>query len=213
MAAHDGITAVILAGGGGRRMFPGTGTGGDKGLVRLGGKPLIAHIADSLEHQAARVIVNANSDPALYSQFGLAVVADAEPDQGPLAGLLAAMDWIQAQRLPSRAVMSVSTDTPFLPHDLIARLSAVSAEGPAIASSLDRLHPVIGLWPLSLRDALAEALAQKRRSVEKFALRYEAIAVPFALRTIGAETVDPFFNINTPEDLALARAILSQAPV
>lgn len=210
MGIDQNIAAVVLAGGGGRRMFPDNVTGGDKALVTLGGKPLIQHIIEALRGQTGPIIVNANENADRFGFLGLPVVPDAEPDQGPLAGLLAAMNWTLRSATTSTAVVSVSTDTPFLPPDLVHRLSTAAITGrPAIASSLDRLHPVIGLWPLTLRDALAESLREQRRSVEKFAASHGAIAVPFALRTMGSRTVDPFFNTNTPEDLAFAEAVLA----
>jgi molybdenum cofactor guanylyltransferase len=210
MGIHQNIAAVVLAGGGGRRMFPESAAGGDKALVPLGGKPLIAHIVESLSGQTRHIIVNANAHADRFAFLGLHVVPDAKPDQGPLAGLLAAMDWTLRSAATSTAIVSVSTDTPFLPPDLVIRLvAAANVGGPAIAASLDRLHPVIGLWPLTLRDALAQSLREQRRSVESFAKRHDAIAVPFALRTMGARTVDPFFNANTPDDLAYAEAVLA----
>lgn len=191
-------------------MFPDSGTGGNKALVALGGKPLIAHIIESLIGQTRQIIVNANADADRFTFLGLHVIPDAEPDQGPLAGLLAAMDWTLRSAATSTAIVSVSTDTPFLPPDLVIRLAAAAKTGrPTIAASLDRLHPVIGLWPLTLRDGLAKSLHEQRRSVENFAKRHDAIAVPFALRTMGSRTVDPFFNANTPEDLAYAEAVLA----
>lgn len=210
MGIHQNIVAVILAGGGGRRMFPDSAPGGDKALVALGGKPLIAHIVESLSGQTRQIIVNANGNADRFAFLGLHVVPDAEPDQGPLAGLLAAMDWSLRSAATSTAIVSVSTDTPFLPPDLVVRFAEAANMGrPAIAASLDRLHPVIGLWPLTLRDALAKSLHEQRRSVENFAKRHDAIAVPFALRTMGPRTVDPFFNANTPEDLDYAEAVLA----
>lgn len=209
---HDKIAAVILAGGGARRMFPHSETGGDKALSLLAGAPMIAHVVARVRSQVPHVLVNANGNPARFGDlFGnLPIVADSEPDRGPLAGLLAAMDHLLRGATSHSALLSVSTDTPFLPEDLAERLCEAAGHGAAIAASQGRRHPVIGFWPLSLRDALAESLEQGQRSVEKFALRQQAIEVPFPLRTIGARTVDPFFNANTPQDLALAAAILSE---
>ena len=128
--------------------------------------------------------------------------------QRPLAGLLAAFDWAGRQDPPVEAVVSVSTDTPFLPANLVARLNAHSDDGAAIASSEGRIHPVVGLWPVALRPVLETALSERRRSVEKFARLIEAVEVPFPHVTIGSRSVDPFFNANTPGDLELAREIL-----
>ena len=191
-------------------MFPDSATGGNKALVRLGGRPLIAHIVESLSAQTPHIIVNANADAGCFAFLGLPVIPDAQPDQGPLAGLLAAMDWTLRSAPGATAIVSVSTDTPFLPPDLVNRLSQVAVnERPAIAASLERLHPVIGLWPLTLRDALEQSLSAQRRSVENFAKHHDAIAVPFTLRTMGSRAVDPFFNANTPEELAYAEEVLA----
>ncbi len=209
MHKHAHISGVILAGGGGRRMFPDKREGGDKSLVRLAGAPLIGHVIGRLAGQVDRIIINANADPGRYSQFGVEVVPDiGGPDQGPLAGLLAAFDWAGRQDPPVEAVVSVSTDTPFLPANLVARLNAHSDDGAAIASSEGRIHPVVGLWPVALRPVLETALSERRRSVEKFARLIEAVEVPFPHVTIASRSVDPFFNANTPGDLELAREIL-----
>lgn len=191
-------------------MFPANPAGGDKGLTALAGQPMIAHVIAHLAPQVPRLIINANGDPERFAHFGLEVVQDAgEPDQGPLAGLLAAMAWAERSAPDVSAILSVSTDTPFLPADLAARLAAEAGTGAAIAASLGRIHPVIGLWPLTLRESLVRALAERRRSVEKFAHQSDAVAVAFAPVTIEGQTIDPFFNANTPEDLAKAHALLA----
>lgn len=210
MSIHHTITGVVLAGGGGRRMFPQSATGGDKAFVPLRGKPIIVHAVHALRCEVADIVVNANGAADRFAFLDLPVVADAMPDQGPLAGLLAAIDWVLSRPTPASAIVSVSTDTPFLPLDLVTRLrTAAASNQPAIASSQGRIHPVIGLWPVTLRDALAESLREGRRSAEMFAKRHDAIEVPFALRTIGSRTVDPFFNANTPQELAYAEDVLS----
>lgn len=189
-------------------MFPQSPTGGDKTRVSLAGRSMLDHVAERIAPQVATLVINANQAADHMLGLGLPVVPDHVPDRGPLAGLLAAMDWALQRGGSFSAVLSVSTDTPFLPENLVRNLARERPHGPAVAASQGRLHPVIGLWPLKLRDEIATALAEQRRSVEKFALRHEAIAVDFPLRTIGARMVDPFFNTNTPEDLALAEAIL-----
>lgn len=191
-------------------MFPGRPAGGDKSLAVLAGQPMIAHVIARLAPQVARLIINANGDPERFAPFGLEVVPDlGQPDQGPLAGLLAAMAWAERSARDVRAIVSVPTDTPFLPADLAARLAAEAGTGAAIAASLGRVHPVIGLWPLRLRESLERALSERRRSVEKFASQSDAVAVAFAPVTIGGHPIDPFFNANTPEDLAKAHALLA----
>ncbi|MCB1485286.1 MAG: molybdenum cofactor guanylyltransferase MobA [Hyphomicrobiaceae bacterium] len=204
------IAGVILAGGGGRRMFPASPVGGDKSFAELAGQPMIGHVIGRLAPQVPQVVINANGDSQRFARFGLDVIADAgEVGQGPLSGLLAAMVWAESLSDDITAVVTVSTDTPFLPDDLVVRLSMASRGGIAIASSLGRLHPVIGLWPLSLRKSLEAALTEERRSVEKFARLHEAVAVPFTPVTMAGQDVDPFFNANTPEDLAKAHALLA----
>lgn len=218
-SVEDMTCGVILAGGRARRMMPDNPSGGDKALVSLGGEPLIAHVVRRVAPQVARLLINANGDPSRFSAFGQPVIADAVEDRGPLAGILAAMDWALANTPACSSLLSVSTDTPFLPENLARTLSAASqgqgsptfAPGiaPAIAMSAGRLHPVVGLWPLALRDTLQRTLDEGRLSAEKFAKSVQAIAVPFTLRTIGNLALDPFFNANTPGELAQAEDIVA----
>jgi molybdenum cofactor guanylyltransferase len=185
--------------------------GGDKGLADLAGTPMLAHVIQRFAPQVSRLVLNANGDPARFAAFGLEIVADRDSgDQGPLAGLDAVMHWAE-QHGGDRVIATVSTDTPFLPLDLVARLAAAQTDPgrPVIASSGERLHATIGLWPLWLKAEIAAALAEGRRSVEAFAKAHGAIAVPFPFSDIGGRTVDPFFNANTPDDLAAARALLA----
>lgn len=192
---------VILAGGRGSRMG-----GIDKALVPLGGEPMIAQAIRRLAPQVAAVAINAGGDAARFSAFGLPVLPDPVADQpGPLAGILAAMRWAAAQG--ASHVVTAATDTPFLPGDLVARLAeaAASARAPiALAESGGRLHPTFGLWPATLADDLALALAAGTRKVAAWALGEGAARVPFA-----AEPRDPFFNVNTPADLAVAERLLA----
>lgn len=196
------VPGVILAGGLATRMG-----GGDKGLLALAGRPLMAHVIDRLAPQVAALAINANGDPARFAGFGLPVLADGVPDRpGPLAGVLAAMDWAAARG--ARAVVTVPADTPFLPADLVARLGiAMGPERPAVAASAEaeggvRVHPTCGLWPVALRERLRGDLAAGTRRVMVWAAAQGAAQ---ALLPRGA--VDPFFNVNTPADLAAAEAI------
>lgn len=175
----------------------------------LGGQPMLRHVVRRVAPQVSSLIINANGDPERFRAFGLPVVPDPVNDRGPLAGLLAAMDWTFVHAPACTAILSVSTDTPFLPADLAATLHAEARARPAIAMSGGRIHPVVGLWPISLRDELQRTLDCGRLSVEKFAQAIQAIAVPFTLRTIGEMTLDPFFNANTPGELAEAEAIVA----
>jgi molybdopterin-guanine dinucleotide biosynthesis protein A len=147
--------------------------------------------------------LNANGDATRFARFGLAVVADdATNFAGPLAGILAAMDWAKRVHPSAAAVMTAPADTPFLPRDLAVRLGAAGM--PALARSGGRIHPVVGLWPLVLRDSLQAALRSEGvRKVEAWTGRLGPAVVDFET---GA--IDPFFNINTPEDLIQAAAFL-----
>lgn len=207
MTPNPHILGVILAGGSARRMG-----GGDKGFADLAGQPMLARVIGRFAPQVSRLILNANGDANRFAAFDLPVIADAEKSaivgSGPLAGLLAAMDWASSGVPDVTAIASVSTDVPFLPTDLVSRLNAERGSGAAIASCAGRLHPVIGIWPLDLKDAIHSALENGQRSVEAFAKAANATTVHFPLVSIGGQTIDPFFNANTPDDLSLARTLL-----
>ena len=194
------ILAMVLAGGLARRMG-----GGAKPLVPLGGRPLLAHLLGRLRPQVASVSINANDRVEEYRSFGLAVLADSLPDRpGPLAGILVALDW--AAEEGATRVLTVPGDTPFLPPDLVVRLAA--ADAPAvIARSAGRRHPAVGLWPVAAREALRVAIRDEGlRRVEDWVDRLGAVAVDFP-----AMPVDPFFNVNDPDDLAEAERLLVQS--
>ncbi len=204
------ILGVILAGGRARRLFPNDEAGGDKGLTHLGGDAMLAHVIASFRPQVSNLIINANGDPARFKAFGLPVVPDQDDlARGPLAGILAAMAWAQSNAPQITALATVSTDVPFLPPDLVTKLSAGAPF--AIAASADRRHPAIGLWPLSLKPAIEAALAASNLSLNAFASHHAAIAVSFPFSETGdqhgGELVDPFFNVNTPADLEVARRL------
>ena len=198
---EDSLPCVILAGGLSRRMG-----GGDKCLMPLAGRPVLAHVIARLWPQCGRLALNANGDPARFGGFGLPVLPDGVPDfPGPLAGVLAAMGW--AESLGASAVVTAAADTPFLPNDLIDRLRAAAAGGAAIAESPDegglaRAHPTVGLWPVALRKDLADALAAGEHRIGRWA---DAIGAGRATFPIAPH--DPFFNINTPDDLDEAERI------
>jgi len=201
------IVGLLLAGGQSRRMG-----GGDKALRPLGGRPLLDHVIERLRPQVAAMLLNANGDPSRFAGFGLPVVPDSVPDfAGPLAGVLAGLDWATANRPDCEWVVSVPTDAPFLPRDLVARLVAgMQAAGAelACAASGGQPHPVIGLWPLRLREALRHAVvAEEIRKVDTWTGRYRLSRVPFVEETAG---VDPFFNANRPDDFERAAALLDR---
>ena len=193
---------MILAGGLARRMG-----GGDKPLRELGGRPLLAHAIERLAPQVDALAVNANGDPARFAAFGLPVIADSVAGfAGPLAGVLAGMDWAAARDPACRWLVSVAGDAPFFPRDLVVRLRAAGATL-ACAVAGGRAHPVFGLWAVDLREDLRRALAvEGLRKVDSWTSRHGLVAVEFA---IGA--VDPFFNANRPEDLAEAERLLALA--
>lgn len=196
------VLAVVLAGGLARRMG-----GGDKPLRRLGGRPLLDHVLERVRPQVAAVILNANGDPARFAAYGLPVVPDPLPDYpGPLAGVLAALDWAAEHRPDLPTVLSVPGDGPFLPADLVARLEAARAAAGvplACAASAGWTHPPIGLWPVALRAELRSALLAGERKIDRWTARFGCVAAAWP-----AEPIDPFFNANAPEELAEAEALL-----
>lgn len=199
------VAGVLLAGGLSRRMG-----GGDKCLRRLGGRPILARIAERLAPQVACMVINANGDPARFAAFGLPVAADVvDGFAGPLAGVLTGLDWARTQAPACRWIATVATDTPFMPTDLVARLAdAVRAGGAdlACATSGGRAHPVFGLWPVGLADDLRRAVvAEDMRKVDAWTARYVLARADFP-----ADPLDPFFNVNRPDDMAAAEALLAQ---
>lgn len=194
------IVGLILAGGKATRM-----NGADKAMLSLLGKPLIAHVAERLAPQVAHLAISANGDPARFKDFALPVLADPLPGfPGPLAGLLAGLEWAQMAHPGCRWLLSAPCDAPFLPLDLAARLEAAAMrEGAelAMAASQGSRHPVIALWPVSAAKALRGALTQEDlRKVGAFAARFKTVAVDFP--PTGGR--DPFLNLNTPEELTNA---------
>jgi len=196
---------LILAGGRARRMG-----GGDKALIRVGSATILERVVARLSPCCTGLVLNANGDPARFARFGLPVVPDSIPDfAGPLAGILAGLDWA-THHVPDLAWMvSAPADCPFLPRDLVPRLHEArrAAAAPlACAQSGDRRHPAVGLWPVALRDDLRRALVQEGlRKVDTWAAQHGAAAA-----TWPAVPFDPFFNVNTPEDAAEAERLASK---
>lgn len=200
------IAGIVLAGGRATRMG-----GGDKGLLDVGGKRLIDHVIDRLRPQVGAMAINANGDPARLSELGLPVLPDSLPDHpGPLAGVLAGLDWAAGQG--ADAIVTAAADTPFFPRDLAARLAAhAGPSGLCLAGSPDqtgklRRHPTFGLWPVALRDDLRAALTGGLRKIVLWTDGHGA-----GLAAFDSLPFDPFFNVNTPEDIALANALAPQA--
>lgn len=184
---------VILAGGLARRMG-----GGDKGLRLVGGERLLDRLVRRMAPQVAGLAVNANDDPARLASLGLPVVPDSVPDRpGPLAGVIAGLDWAAAHPSGAAWIVTVPGDCPFVPLDLVARLhDGRGAADLACAASGGWTHPVIGLWPLSIRGALRQAVQDGVRKMDAFTGRYATAAVEWPV-----DGADPFFNVNTPDDL------------
>jgi molybdopterin-guanine dinucleotide biosynthesis protein A len=198
------VAGVLLAGGQSRRMG-----GGDKALRLLDGVSLLDRVIARLRPQVEALVLNANGDPARFAEFGLPVVADSVPDfAGPLAGVLAGLDWTAAHRADCEFVVSAATDAPFLPDDLVARLQHGLAEAGAdlaCAASGGRAHPVFGLWPVRLREDLRRSVVVEGiRKVDEWTARYRLVTVAFE-----DHPMDPFFNANRPEDLTQAAALLA----
>jgi len=198
------IVAVLLAGGLSRRMG-----GQDKMLRGLGGESILARVIARVEPQVGILLLNANGDPERFADFGLPVAEDVVGDHaGPLAGLLTGMEWTRANAPQCPWVLTVPTDAPFLPRDLVERLLwALEDEGAemACASSGGRHHPVCGLWPVRLAGELRRAMEEGVRKVDIWTARYK-----LAVADWSTEPVDPFFNANRPEDMAEAERILGQ---
>jgi len=206
MNASKPIVGVLLAGGQSRRMG-----GGDKALRLLGGRPVLAHVVARLKLQVSAMIINANGEASRFAAFGLPVVADSIAGfAGPLAGVHAGLAWVRASRPGIEHVVTVAADTPFFPTDLVPRfLAALNPNRPLlVARSEDGLHPVIGLWPVAMVTALEDSLKQGARQASAFVEERGATEVFFPRIEIGGRLIDPFFNINSPEDLAKADALL-----
>jgi molybdenum cofactor guanylyltransferase len=199
--------ALVLAGGLARRMG-----GGDKALIEIGGVTILDRVLATLSAQCTGIVINANGDPARFADTGCPVIPDNVPDHpGPLAGILAGLDWLAAQNSGVEWIVSVPGDCPFLPDDLVGKLHAarrkMGAGVPlACARSGEWHHPVVGLWPLALRANLRKALVEEGlRKIETWTARHGV-----AVAEWPPEPVDPFFNVNTPADAERASRIALQ---
>lgn len=214
--AHSTL-GVILAGGLATRMG-----GGDKGLLEIGGQSLLRHVIDRLAPQVDGLALNANGDPERFSDLNLPVLPDSiEGFAGPLAGVLAGLDWAATQG--ADCIVTAAADTPFFPRDLVARLKQAN-EGqthPLVLATTPRTgdealksgggkrtnrHPTFGLWPVALRDDLREELENGLRKVVLWTDKHDGREALFP-----AQPFDPFFNVNTPDDLIRAQKLLEQA--
>ncbi len=202
--AHRAV-GVILAGGQARRM-----EGRDKPLVKIAGKPMLDHVSHRLEDQVGTMVINANGDPKRFAS-PLPVISDViEGFVGPLAGVLSAMRWAQDNAPHAYWVISAAVDTPFFPQNLVDRLvGAMGGPEPAIvlAQSGEHVHPTFGLWPIALADDLEAFLKQGDRKVRLWAEQHICSNAVFSGHEIDGIEIDPFFNVNTPEDIEIAEAI------
>jgi molybdopterin-guanine dinucleotide biosynthesis protein A len=205
-AARPPVVGLVLAGGRASRMG-----GTDKCLLTLAGRPILAHLVERLRPQLRRIVLNANGDLARFAGFGLPVASDSvEGFAGPLAGVLTGLEWAAEKAPDCPWVLSVPGDGPFVPRDLVARLLAAAepdAEVVSVSSAGNR-NPVIALWRVSLAPALRHALVEEKLAkVDAFAERRRLALVDWPDRP-----VDPFFNANSPEELAEAERLLPLAP-
>lgn len=201
------VSGVILAGGRAMRMG-----GGDKGLLKLGGQRLIDHVVARINPQVSFLALNANGDPARFRDLNLPVLADSiDGFAGPLAGVLAGMDWSAGSDV--EVIVTVAADTPFFPTDLVERLMDASktsgaeivlAGTPHSDRKLVR-HPTFGLWPVALRDDLRGALQGGLRKVVEWTDQHDAATAMFS-----NDGNDPFFNVNTPDDLISAEKMWTE---
>ncbi|QND64741.1 molybdenum cofactor guanylyltransferase MobA [Mesorhizobium loti] len=199
------IAGIILAGGQSRRMG-----GGDKSLLPLGGGCVLDQVVSRFASQIEMLALSANGDPARFARFGLPVLGDTVTGfAGPLAGILTGLEWAAANTA-CQAIVTAAGDTPFLPLDLVERLAAATDQSPgsiAVACSAGKRHPTFAHWPTDCRDALRHFLVDEdNRRVSAFIDRYGSVEVEFpVLQSAG---VDPFFNINEPDDLVSAERLL-----
>ena len=198
------VVGVLLAGGAARRMG-----GGDKCLRELAGRRLIDILIERVQPQISNLIINANGDPKRFEGLGLEIVADTIDDAGPLAGVLTGLEWAASYIKDASWVASFATDAPFVPKNMVFRLSQAIKDNSAdmaCAMTNDRTHPVFALWPIRLIEELRYAMVEEKiRKIDRWTSRYKIAHVNFP-----SKLFDPFFNVNRPEDLARAEAIYKE---
>ena len=204
MTNYFPIVGILLAGGLSRRMG-----GGDKNLLQLGGKSILRHVIERIAPQVDTLILNANGDAGRFAEYGLPVVGDViDGYAGPLAGILTGLEWASVNAPSCEWVVTFATDAPFVPKNLVAELlNSIEANGAdmACAMSKDRTHPPFAIWPIRLKDALRAAMIDEgMRKIDLWTSRYKIDHVPFE-----GEGIDPFFNINNPDNLDEAKQLLA----
>lgn len=210
MTAGGTTVGVILAGGLSTRM-----QGPEKTLMPLGGRPMISHINERFSKQVSPVIINANGDPSRFAFLDLPVQPDTvEGFAGPLAGVLAGMQWASNNAPEATHVLTVAGDTPFFPADLAEKLkdgaAAQSSNTVCLAYSDGNRHPTFGCWPVALQGELEAFLLAGDRKVMLFAQRHNLQKVDFPLEMRDKETFDPFFNVNTPDEFKQAENMMAE---
>lgn len=208
MSAISDTVGVLLAGGLARRMG-----GGDKPLRTLGGHPILDYVVARARTQVADLLLNVNGDAARFASYGLPMAGDViDGYAGPLAGILTGMEWARDRHPEARWIASFATDAPFIPADLVPRLrAAIDAEGADIACAMSgaRTHPVFAVWPVALADELRAAMVDEdMRKIDAWSARYKTVEVDFPTLPY-----DPFFNINKPDNLAEAEALIADGRV
>jgi molybdenum cofactor guanylyltransferase len=204
----EDVVGVLLAGGRSSRMG-----GGDKCLRPIGGRPILARIIERLQPQVSDLVINANGEPSRFAPFGLPVVCDSVAGfAGPLAGVHAGLVWVKSNCPDVGYGVTVATDTPFFPTDLVQRFLAERKERPMllVARSDAGLHPVIGLWPVGIASELEESLKRGERKVGAWTKEHGAVELFFEAIEMGGRRIDPFFNINQPRELAEADALIHE---
>lgn len=204
----DLVTGVVLAGGKSSRMSS-DAEHINKSFCQLNGETLLQRVIDIAQPQVSTLIINSDQNKALYQGFKLAIVEDSMSGHlGPLAGILSAMEWAVLNTPDSRWIASFATDSPFIPGDTVQRLLCGAIQHNAdiaCVRSNNRSHPVIGLWSIRLMDDLRKQISEKQnRKVRHWANQHAFVEIEF-----DGGDVDPFFNINTKEDLAIAEKAMT----
>lgn len=202
---EEAITGVILAGGLSRRMG-----GGIKSLKRLGASSILEQVISRANPQVEQLLLNVNHEASMFLHLGLPLIKDSLPGYlGPLAGVLAAMEWLNQDEHKHHGqwLASFPADSPFFPHDLVEKLYLAATEKGAdiaCASYQGRSNQLFALWSVDLEADLRHELNSGQRKVRDFQSRYRCVHVSF-----DAPGPDPFFNINTPEELHTARQLMT----